>query len=164
VDPTGGLHVAVGVGDEDTRQAACIWARAKARRDRAPEPESVEQALPGVRRRLALDGSTLLLARRDDRALGFALSAPRAATLELFYLAVSPDDWGVGVAALLLAAVDEQARSRGCEQMELWVLDDNTRAIMVYGRAGWVRTDELVRDPASGRVERRLVRRLAAVR
>ncbi|PWW59604.1 GNAT family N-acetyltransferase [Actinokineospora spheciospongiae] len=148
------------VSADGVREAAAIWARAKAHRDRDPEPATVEATAPGIRRRLSLDGAKLLLAQRDGRPAGFALVAPRERTLELFYLAVDPDAWGSGVGTRLLRDVEEHAREVGREVLELWVIDDNERAIGVYERAGWVGTDEVERDPASGRLERRFLRRV----
>nr|BFE73485.1 hypothetical protein GCM10020092_067860 [Actinoplanes digitatis] len=69
--------------------------------------------------------------------MGFALFAPRARTLELFYLAVDPGDWGTGVGTRLLRGVAEHARAIGRERLELWVIADNERAIAVYERSGW---------------------------
>jgi DNA-binding HxlR family transcriptional regulator/RimJ/RimL family protein N-acetyltransferase len=154
--------VEVTVADEAdaVRQAAAIWARAKARRDQAPAPATVEETMPGIRRRLDLDGAKLLLARRDGRPVGFTLFAPRARTLEVFYLAVDPDAWGGGVAGRLLLSVETHARELGRETLELWVIDDNERAIGVYQRAGWVGTDEVRRDASSDRLERRFRRHL----
>ena len=141
------------------RDAAGIWARATARRDGTTSPTSVDATEAGVRRRLALEGAALLLARQDERMVGFALVAPRPETLELFHLAVDPSAWGHGLAAELLRAVDSRAGVVGRTTLELWVIDDNQRALGVYERAGWTRTDQTERDPTSGRIERRLVRR-----
>ena len=96
--------------------------------------------------------------------VGFALVAPRPETLELFHLAVDPRAWGRGLASELLRAVDSRARVVGRTTLELWVIDDNARAVGVYERAGWTRTRETQQDATSGRIERRLVRRLPAPR
>ncbi|MCP3800560.1 GNAT family N-acetyltransferase [Allokutzneria sp. A3M-2-11 16] len=146
--------------NEDVREAAAIWARATARRDEEPEPATVEQAMPGVLRRLSLDGAKLILARRENRAVGFALVAPRPETLEVFYLAVDPDAWGGGVGSQLLREVDEHARAIGRDTLELWVINDNERAIGVYERAGWVATDEVSQDTPEARPHRRFLRHL----
>ncbi|WP_162184780.1 GNAT family N-acetyltransferase [Allokutzneria albata] len=139
------------------REAAGIWARAKAHRDQSPE-DTVEQTTPGILRRLSLEGAELFLARQDGRAVGFALVAPRPQTLEVFYLAVDPEAWGSGVGTRLLREVDEHARTIGRDTLELWVIADNDRAIGVYERAGWVATDEVQVD--AGRLERRFLRHL----
>ena len=116
--------------------------------------------MPGVQRRLDLDGAKLVLARRDGRSVGFTLFAPRSGTLEVFYLAVDPDDWGTGVAGHLLLSAEEHARELGRKTLELWVIDDNERAIRVYERAGWVGTHEVKRDAPDGRLERRFLRHI----
>ncbi|GAA4015349.1 hypothetical protein GCM10022247_42760 [Allokutzneria multivorans] len=143
--------------NEEVREAAAIWARATARRDDEAEPATVEQAMPGILRRLSLDGAELIMARREGRAVGFALVAPRAETVEVFYLAVDPDAWGGGVGSELLREVDEHARAIGRDTLELWVINDNERAIAVYERAGWVATGEVSQE---ARPHRRFLRRL----
>ena len=147
-------------GTDAVTEAAAIWARAKARRDQDPEPAATEEALPGVRRRLGIEGATLLLARRDGQPVGFTLFAPRPQTLEVFYLAVDPGAWGRGVGSQLLFSVEDHARALGRGTLELWVIHDNDRAIAVYERSGWTGTQDVQRDPASGRLERRFVRDL----
>ena len=145
-------------GPSGTEAAATIWARARSRRD--GEPTTAEDTTPGIRRRLAVEGATLLLVHRDGRPVGFTLFAPRTVTLEIFYLATDPDSWGTGVAAHLLTRAEDHARLLGRDTMELWVITDNRRAIAVYERAGWTATEEVATDPASGRIERRFVRNL----
>lgn len=114
--------------------------------------------MPGIRRRLSIDGAKLLLAWRDSHPVGFALVAPRARTLEIFYLGVEPGAWGSGVGSHLLLSAQGYAREIGRQRLELWVLSDNERAIGVYERAGWVGTEEVKRDTSSGRLERRFLR------
>lgn len=139
-------------------ESAKIWARAKAHRDQDPEVASAEETLPGIRRRLALENASLFLARQDKRALGFALVAPRAHTLEVFYLAVDPDAWGRDIASQLLQAVEAHARAVRRRTLELWVIDDNERATGVYEKMGWLRTQRTQLDATSGRTERRFLR------
>lgn len=159
-DSWGEVQVRAAHGADGVTEAAAIWARAKARRDQDPEPAAPEEALPGVRRRLGIEGATLLLARRDGQPVGFTLFAPRPRTLEVFYLAVDPGAWGRGVGSRLLASVEDHARALGRGTLELWVIHDNDRAIAVYERSGWTGTPEVQRDPTSGRLERRFVRDL----
>jgi RimJ/RimL family protein N-acetyltransferase len=161
VNSAGGVvQVTEASGADAVRQSAAIWARAKARRDGDPEPATVEETVPGIERRLGLHGAKLLLARRDDRPVGFAVVAPRERNLELFYLGVDPGAWGGGVGTRLLREVADHARAIGAERLELWVIDDNERAIRVYERSGWVGTGKVARDPASGRLERRFLRHI----
>ena len=87
-----------------------------------------------------------------------AMEAPRARTLEVFYLAVDPLAWGSGVASRLLLSVEKHAQDMGRDILELWVINDNERAIRAYERSGWLGTDAVMRDAASGRIERRFLR------
>jgi GNAT superfamily N-acetyltransferase len=143
-------------------QAAAIWAQATKRRDQSQKLASAEEKVPGIERRLALDGAELFLARRADRPVGFAVVAPRGETLELFYLAVDPEAWGSGVGTRLLQRVDEHAREIGRESLELWVIDDNERAIRVYQRSGWAGTEQT--KMSAGRMERRFTRAVGLAR
>jgi GNAT superfamily N-acetyltransferase len=128
----GVVHVTAAHGPDEVKESAAIWARAKACRDQDPEPATVQETMPGIRRRLAIDGAKLFLARRDGHPVGFALVAPRARTLEIFYLGVDPDAWGSGVGSHLLLSAEDHARQIGHETLELWVINDNRRAIRVY--------------------------------
>lgn len=156
----GMVQVTAADGAEAVAASAAIWARAKAFRDRDAEPAAVEDTMPGIHRRLSLDGARLFLGRRAGHPVGFAVVAPRARTLEIFYLGVDPGAWGSGVGTRLLRCAEDHAREIGRETLELWVIDDNDRAIGVYERSGWVGTDEVKRDASSGRLERRFLRHL----
>ena len=82
---------------------------------------------------------------------------------EIFYLAVDPDAWGCGIGSRLLLSAEDHARKVGRETLELWVINDNQRAIRVYERSGWLGTDEVKRDTRSGRLERRFLRHVRQV-
>lgn len=160
IDVTAPLKLTTNRGPEAAREAARIWALAKARRDQGSEPDSVEKTLPGIQRRLGLAGSGLILAARGDSFAGFTLFAPRTESLEIFYLAVAPDSWGSGVAEALLAGVENHARGISRTTVDLWVISDNERAISLYKRAGFSDTGQLQHDDSSGRTERRMIRAL----
>ncbi|GGK18649.1 hypothetical protein GCM10010124_09070 [Pilimelia terevasa] len=142
------------------RTAAGLWAAAVARRDHLPAPAPVEEKLPAIRRRLSTGAGSLHIARVRQRAVGFALLVTREPVLELVYLAVAPEAWGTGVGRGLLAYVDARARAVGVGELELWVIDDNERAVRAYRRSGWRRTADLQVRGSPGRPERRLVRKL----
>ena len=156
----GVVHVTSAHRADGVEESAAIWAHAKACRDQDPEPATVENTMPGIRRRLSIDGAKLLLARRDGQPVGFALVAPRARTLEIFYLGVDPDAWCSGVGTRLLLIAEDHAREIGRETLELWVINDNERAIRVYERSGWVGTEEVKRNTSSGRLDRRFLRHI----
>jgi GNAT superfamily N-acetyltransferase len=156
----GVVQVACAEAPHGAVHAATIWARARARRDQAPQPRGVEETLPGIQRRLNLEGAKLLLAWQNNRPVGFTLFAPRSRTLEIFYLAVEPDTWGTGVAKQLLLNVEQHARQMGHETLELWVINDNERAICVYESAGWIGTQDAKHGTPRSRPERRFLRRI----
>ena len=60
----------------------------------------------------------------------------------------------------LLSHVREHARVNGFATIDLWVIDTNTRAIGLYERGGWLRTDELKSQIETRRIERRFVHRV----
>ncbi|MHA7270243.1 GNAT family N-acetyltransferase [Arthrobacter sp. HLT1-20] len=146
-------QLTVGLEPEAVSEAAEIWARAKARRDHDLIPVSTEATMPGILRRLGIDGARLLMARRDGAAAGFTLLAPREETLEIFYLAVADDSWGTGVGRLLLSCAEEYAQGIGCTSVELWVISTNERAINIYERAGFAGSGQVQRDATTGQTE-----------
>ncbi|WP_165788172.1 GNAT family N-acetyltransferase [Arthrobacter glacialis] len=154
------LQLAMTLEPNAVSEAALIWARATALRDQRTEPPTGEEKMPGIQRRLNLEGSKLLLASRDDTCVGFTLFAPREESLEIFYLAVAPDSWGSGVASTLLVGAEDYARSIGRATLELWVINDNERALSVYARSGFVGTEQVKRDESSGQIERRLLKQI----
>lgn len=139
-------------------EAARIWAAATAHRDARPEPAPTSSALPIIEEGLAHGGASLHLATLREHAVGFALTVPREHNLEILYLGVDPDSWGAGVARGLLEDVTGFANDIGRPAVELWVYDDNTRAVDVYRRAGWSGTDDVRIHPRSGRRERLHIR------
>ncbi|WP_268111572.1 GNAT family N-acetyltransferase [Nocardioides pini] len=145
-------------GASSRGEAARIWAVATAHRDGRSEPAPTSSALPVIERGLGHAGATLHLASLRGRAAGFALVVPQDRALEILYLGVDPQAWGAGVASRLLADVCEYANEMSSQEVELWVYDDNTRAVDVYTRAGWVDTGEVRIHPTSGRRERRYAR------
>ncbi len=140
--------------------AANIWACATAKRDNLVAPAPVEEKLSGIRHRLSTDSGSLHIAHLRGDAAGFVLLVTHATVLEVVYLAVAPEAWGSGIARGLLAYADDQARALGISSLELWVIDDNVRAVQVYEQSGWRRTEDLKISSSTGRPERRLVKDL----
>lgn len=159
-----GVSVARVQGASSREDAARIWAAATAHRDGKSEPAPTPSALPIIERGLSHAGATLHLASLRERAAGFALVVPQDRGLEILYLGVDPQAWGAGVASRLLADVCEYANETSSPEVELWVYDDNTRAVDVYTRSGWVDTGEMRIHPTSGRRERRYSRSMTDLR
>ena len=85
----------------------------------------------------------ILLAYLGDRAVGIATCFLGFSTfnarplINIHDLAVIPEYRGRGFGQALLAAVEHQARDRGCCKVTLEVLEQNTRARRVYESAGF---------------------------
>lgn len=154
------VSIEIARGPDAELEAARIWAAATARRDGLPQPVDTERKLVGIRTTLAIEGATLHLARGQSAFTGFALLVPQGSTLEIRYLAVSPRAWGHRVAACLLDHLSAYARAAGFGAFELWMLEENHRAIHVYERAGWLQTGARKSQVDTRRIERRLGLRL----
>lgn len=143
-------------GNGPAREAAGIWARATALRDQLPVVAPLEEKLPGITSALTSDGALLLMARIDERAMAFSIAIPHTDVLEVLYLAVDPEAWGMGLAHQLLDHLRHHS-VRAQSPMELWVIADNMRAIASYESAGWIPTSDLKVRNSAGRPERRYV-------
>ena len=90
------------------------------------------------------------------RILGFVMFGPTrdeetdpAHVAELYTIYLRPEHWGKGRGAALCALALTTLRDLGFEEVTLWVLRDNQRAIGFYRRAGFSpdgATQELQRD------------------
>lgn len=82
--------------------------------------------------------------RRFGRTRSNAHSHPvteqRPSSFGILSIAVDPQLQGAGVGQVLMVAAEEEARRRGCEQMNLSVSTENQQAIRFYERGGWTRT------------------------
>ncbi|KUJ80116.1 GNAT family N-acetyltransferase [Ruegeria profundi] len=99
--------------------------------------------LPDVTAGIAQDIADhhVLLARIDERLVGVVIFAKKNTVMKVTNLAVSPKAQGQGIAAQLLAKVEDMAKDCDCSHMELRThrLMQDTRAI--YAHLGWVETE-----------------------
>ncbi|WP_104165191.1 GNAT family N-acetyltransferase [Cryobacterium sp. N22] len=146
--------VVIDGGTNARLSAASMWARATALRDGLPQAAPAGDKLPGIEAALAYEGAQLFLAQTASKSVGFAVVVPREITTEVLYLAVDPEMWGQGVGKSLLEFIRRQAQ-QSSKDLELWVIEDNDRAVQTYERAGWTRTQDVKVRNDSGRVERR---------
>lgn len=95
--------------------------------------------------------SIVLVAVEDGTVLGTVTICPPGSAsreiggpdeVEFRFLAVEPAAWGRGIAAALVAAVEEHARATGAQALAICVRDINTSAARMYERMGFLR------DPA----------------
>lgn len=104
-------------------------------------------------RRIAHGGNFLAYAAELGPApaglVGCFVAAPR--TTELVSMWVSPRARGRGIGAALVETVRHWARTRGHDQIHLWVAETNVAAVRLYQRCGFASTGErqpLPSDPA----------------
>jgi ribosomal protein S18 acetylase RimI-like enzyme len=96
--------------------------------------------IPGLR---AQPHAELLLALHSGHPVGVAVCFVGFSTfaakplLNLHDLAVLPAYRGRGIGRLLLAAVEDRARTRGCCKVTLEVREDNHAARALYKRSGY---------------------------
>jgi len=87
-------------------------------------------------RALGHDASTVILAERDTRIIGTAMTGFDGHRGWIYYLGVTPDQQGQGIARQLLDASCEWLRLRGCPKVELMLRDGNPAAGL-YEHLGW---------------------------
>jgi putative acetyltransferase len=82
------------------------------------------------------------IARLGDRALGTVAAVPKSGAVYVRSMGVRPGARGLGVGCLLLAQVEGFAKEQGCLRMFLSTTPFLHRAIRLYERFGFVRTDD----------------------
>jgi ribosomal protein S18 acetylase RimI-like enzyme len=111
--------------------------------------------------------SRLYVADLDDRIVGYAGVGPerdssvRPTTGELYALFTHPDVWGTGVGRALTDAALADLRAHGCDRVNLWVLDANTRARGFYRRYGFTETADRTYSSLGDLLELRYTKDLA---
>ncbi|UGS25820.1 GNAT family N-acetyltransferase [Microbacterium resistens] len=158
-----GRHVGILVDDGPVwrTSAAAIWSAATAHRDGSVSVPPASESRPIIDTALREPHSVLLNAVADGASLGFAILDGGVDAATVHYLAVAPEAWGRRVATRLLDAAAHLAQQRSHTCIDLWVYSDNTRAVEVYERNGWLPTGEVRVHPRSGRQEHRRRRMLS---
>ena len=111
------------------------------------QPADVPRAKAFLRERLEANESTVLLAMRDDAAVGFTQLYPifssvrTARTWLLNDLFVAEDARRGGVARALLDAAADFAREQGAAGLMLETMRGNVPARALYVAAGWHEDD-----------------------
>jgi GntR family transcriptional regulator len=108
------------------------------------------------RQRLAAeDGRKVIVARLDERVVGFAYvgpsddSAADPGTGHVYSLHVDPDRYRQGVGRQLLDEAMRQFAAAGDSAATLWVVTDNERARQFYERLGWAPDGAIERQSLS---------------
>jgi ribosomal protein S18 acetylase RimI-like enzyme len=143
--------------------AAQIWAEATAARDGRSAVPGLDESRPVIAALLENSTPALLLIARsaEGAALGFAAARPcvkgpeQHAAAELCYFGVRPSAWGCGVGRVVLGEVRARLREAGFAHVELSVYVDNTRAVDLYTRCGWLPFGRPLPHARTGRLEQR---------
>lgn len=87
------------------------------------------------------EGDRMYLVASDEECplAGYAgmMFVPGGTQADVLTIAVCPDRWGHGIGSLLLGALIDEARRRGCDEVFLEVRADNDRAHGLYLRRGF---------------------------
>jgi ribosomal protein S18 acetylase RimI-like enzyme len=127
------------------------------------------EARAAVWRELLPDTVVLVAGYGDDEdpaVAGFASLAIPArdldepATGEITALYVDPERWRRGIGRALVDAAAAELRDDGCDEMVVWVLDGNARAIGFYAALGFAPDGGRQDEPHTGLPEVRLRARL----
>ena len=133
---------------DDVESCAAIWVAALAARDGTVDAQTMAQrvresfARPLVRFGVATGGRSGFVTVESGRA------DPREAYLH--YLAVDPVGTEAGVGRALMEDAVSHASSAGFERLALEVRTDNTRAIGLYERLGFVQDGPATEHPTAG--------------
>jgi ribosomal protein S18 acetylase RimI-like enzyme len=87
------------------------------------------------------DPDLFLLAEADGQIVGSVLGGFDGRRGMMYHLAVRQDLRCQGVGAMLMEALEERLRAKGCIRYYLLVTTDNQEAIQFYERRGWQRMD-----------------------
>jgi mycothiol synthase len=107
----------------------------------ADHPEQGALDLAGFEARTQaawFDPAGLLVAERAGEVVGFHWTKVEDGIGEVYVLAVDPHAQGLGIATSLLAAGLAHLRQRGVPEVDLYVEADNSSAIALYARFGFV--------------------------
>lgn len=137
-----------GVAPDDIELCAEIWVSALKARDGIVDADAMARRV-----RSSFANPIVRFAVATSPRIGFSLvesGRPDATEALLHFLAVHPDGGGGGVGTALLEDAVTHAKRGGFETLVLEVRRNNTRAIELYSRAGFVPRGEEIPHPLGG--------------
>ena len=99
--------------------------------------------LEEIRKKVARDPELFLLAEADGEVLGAVMGGFDGRRGMMYHLAVAPAYRRRGIANLLIDALEEELRAKGCIRYYLLVAKDNEDAIRFYESRDWENMDDL---------------------
>ena len=98
----------------------------------------------GMLRVDSVDATASRVVLKDSQPAGVALIARRGWSSRLAGMAILPEARGQGVGRWLVEQIIADAKARGDRRLELEVIEENTPAIHLYERAGFLKVRKLV--------------------
>jgi N-acetylglutamate synthase len=124
---------------EDYDDVYALWAKAGDRIHLRISDEFDE-----IRKKVARDPDLFLIAQADDAILGAVMGGFDGRRGMMYHLAVAPEYRRKGIANLLVDALEEKLKEKGCIRYYLLVTKDNEEAISFYETRGWENMDDLL--------------------
>lgn len=123
---------------EDYADVYALWANAGdgIHLRRSDSPEEIEK-------KLARDPDLFLVAQTADSVIGAVMGGFDGRRGMMYHLAVAPEQRHQGIANLLVDALEERLKAKGCIRYYLLVTKDNEDAICFYEARGWENMDDL---------------------
>lgn len=103
----------------------------------ARESEMAKYSVNGLRELVSDDEYAVIVARRDDDIVGFCISRYDDGLIWLAWFGVRADRRGTGADVVLLRALDDSARARGCVKIWCDTRTENLRSQRVLERVGY---------------------------
>lgn len=90
-----------------------------------------------IRHKQSQQPELFLVAEADDEVVGVIMAGDDGHRGWVHYLAVDPQQQGIGVGRALLGRVEAELTARGCPKVQLQVRLDNTNVIDLYRHLGY---------------------------
>ena len=121
---------------DDYAEVYGLWAQAGAglHVSRSDSPEEIFK-------KLQRDPDLFLVAEGDSRIIGSVMGGFDGRRGMVYHLGVSPAYRRNGVGRILMEALEERLREKGCLKSYLLVTKDNLEAIQFYEASGWERME-----------------------
>ena len=96
-----------------------------------------------IRKKIERDPDLFLVAQAEDSIIGTVLGGYDGRRGMMYHLAVSSTHRRKGIANLLVDALEEKLKEKGCIRYYLLVTKDNQEAITFYKKRDWENMDDL---------------------
>jgi ribosomal protein S18 acetylase RimI-like enzyme len=136
MDTLAGLRIREFRYPDDYPAARELWSRSGpgVQVRRSDEPAELEK-------KLTRDPDLFLVAERDGRLVGTVIGGFDGRRGMIYHLAVDENLRGAGIGGLLMEAVEQRLRAKGCLRCYLMVTTGNETAMRFYEGRGWSRME-----------------------